>query len=63
MSKKITITLNENQATALISTLNSHIFDMQNFDFDGGASPLDRQSAAQVRTLTNVINKVFEAQK
>lgn len=63
MSKKITITLNENQANLVTMTLNSHIMSMQEYDFDGGAAPLDRYSAAEVRVLTNVINKIEDARK
>lgn len=63
MSKKITITLNENQANLVTMTLNSHIMSMQEYDFDGGAAPLDRYSATEVRVLTNVINKIEDARK
>ena len=63
MSKKITITLNERQADLVTMTLGSHITSMQEYDFDGTTAPLDRQSAAEARVLSNVINKIVEATK
>ena len=61
MSNKITITLNEKQANLVTMTLESHIMSMQDFDSDGTSLPLDQQSAAEVRVLTNVINKIVQA--
>jgi hypothetical protein len=63
MSKKITITLNENQANIVTMTLSSHIMDMQEYDFDGNAAPLDPHSAGEARVITNVIKKIEEARK
>lgn len=63
MSKKITITLNENQANTVTMTLNSHIMSMQEYDFDGNAAPLDRYSAAEARVLSNVIKKIEDARR
>ena len=61
MSKKITITLNENQANLVTMTLESHIMSMQEYDSDGTSLPLDRGSATEARVLTNVINKIVQA--
>jgi hypothetical protein len=63
MSKKITITLNEKQADLVTMTLGSHMMSMYEYDFDGNTAPLDRHSAAEVRVLTNVINKIDDARK
>lgn len=61
MTKKITITLNEKQANLVTMTLESHIMSMQEFDSDGISLPLDRQTAAETRVITNVINKIVQA--
>ena len=61
MTKKITITLNEKQANLVTMTLESHIMSMQEFDSDGTSLPLDRQTAAETRVITNVINKIVQA--
>lgn len=58
MTKKIIISLNENQANRIHSVLNSYIFDAYDYYYDGGAAPLDRQLEGEIRTLKNVIDKI-----
>ena len=59
--KKYTVTFTERQLEAVAQVVNSHIFDMLEFDTEGNELPLAQYIATDKRVLENALSKMYEA--